>query len=226
VTFNFVKLPELDFDLNAENTGKGRYYNAPNGQKYPSVTTVLSAVTDKSFLIKWRERIGEKEANKITQKAANRGTKLHKLSEDYLLGNLTDFKMKTLMPFDKMLFNQVRPSLDKFVTDVYCLEQALYSTQLKLAGRVDLIARWKDKITVVDFKTSIKEKKEEWIEHYFIQCSAYATMFTEITSLPIEDIVLVIATEEQLPQLFERKVYNYTEKLHKYINTYHQAAPN
>jgi genome maintenance exonuclease 1 len=218
MSFNFIKLPELDFDLESNTLETGRYYSTPTGEKYPSVTTIMPVKTD--VLEKWRNRIGNEQADKITRQAGRRGTKMHALCEDYFKGDLTNMKLRMLMPFDKMLFSQVKKFLDTCVGNIYCMEQALYSHRLKIAGRVDLIAEWKGKLAVIDFKTSIKEKKEEWITNYFVQCTAYAEMFGDLTSKPIDDIIVLIATEEQLPQVFERKKSDYVPMLHKYINDF------
>jgi len=220
MNFNFVKVPELDFNLDSETLKQGRYYTTPNGVKYPSVTTIMPHKEE--VLKAWRDRIGVEEANKITKRAGNRGTKMHSLCEDYFIGKLTDMKIKMMMPFDKMLFGQVRKYLDNYINNIRCMEQALYSHKLKLAGRVDLIAEWKNSLAVIDFKTSIKEKKEEWITNYFVQCTAYAEMFEYLTNQPIDDIVVLIATEEQVPQVFERKKKNYVDILHDYLNQFHE----
>ena len=220
MNFNFVKVPELDFNLDSETLKQGRYYTTPNGVKYPSVTTIMPHKEE--VLQAWRDRIGVEEANKITKRAGNRGTKMHSLCEDYFIGKLTDMKIKMMMPFDKMLFGQVRKYLDNYINNIRCMEQALYSHKLKLAGRVDLIAEWKNSLAVIDFKTSIKEKKEEWITNYFVQCTAYAEMFEHLTNQPIDDIVVLIATEEQVPQVFERKKKDYVDILHDYLNQFHE----
>lgn len=219
--FNFVKLPELNFDLETITTEFGRTYITPNGEKYPSVTTIMPKKED--VLNEWRNRVGIEEANKITRRAGNRGTKMHSLCEDYLTGKLTDMKIKMLMPFDKMLFGQVRKYLDNYIDNVYCMEQALYSNRLKIAGRVDLIAEWKGKLSVIDFKTSIAEKKEDWILNYFVQCTAYSEMFQDLTRQNIDDIVVLIATEDQMPQIFEKKKESYVPILHKYITDYNTS---
>jgi len=193
MTFNFIKLPELDFDLKAETTESGRKYVTPNGARYPSVTTVLSSYNKKAIM-EWRQR--------------------------YILGELTEMKRQTLMPLDKMMFGQLRPKLDKHVGDVYCLEQALYSDGLRLAGRVDLIAEWDGELAVIDFKSSTKEKQEGNIRNYFMQCSAYAEMFDEITNLPINKIVVAIATEEEVPQIFVKDKKEYLPELNQFIDKY------
>ena len=219
MTFNFIKLPELDFDLKAETTEEGRRYVTPEGQKYPSVTTVLSSYNKKA-IYEWRQRVGNEEANKIAGRASRRGTQLHTLCEKYILGELTEMKKQSLMPLDKMMFGQLRPILDDHVGNVYCLEQALYSDSLRLAGRVDLIAEWDGELSVIDFKSSTKEKKESTIRNYFMQCSAYAEMFGEITNRPINRIVVAIATEEEVPQIFVKDKKEYLPELNQFIDKY------
>lgn len=220
MTFNHVKLPELDFDLLSETTESGRVYSTPDGRKYPSITTVLGATKDDSFLIEWRKRIGEEEARKITKKSANRGTKLHAVCEQYLLNELTDFKIKTMMPDIKDFFLQLRPFIDENVGDVYGLEQALYSHELRMAGRTDCIAEWNGKLSIVDYKNSRREKTEEMIESYFIQCTAYAIMFEDVTKKRIDHIVVLIASEEGKPQLFVREKHKYIDILKQKIEKY------
>lgn len=211
--FNHIKLPQLQFDLVAETTETGRKYVLPDGRKYDSVTTILSHAKDKTFLNEWRARIGEEEANRIVRRSSSRGTKLHDACEKYLKNELTDFKIKTLMPDVKDFFLQLKPLIDKNVGVVYGTEQALFSDRLKIAGRTDCIAEWANKISIVDYKNSIKEKREDWIQDYFIQCTAYANLFEDLTGLPIEQIVVLIANEEGTPQVFVRKNLNTNHNL-------------
>lgn len=221
MVFNHVKLPELQFDLESETGETGRYYTTPTGERYPSVTTVLSATKDDSFLIEWRKRIGEAEARKITKKSADRGTKLHATYEKYLLNELSDMKIRMLMPDIKDFFFQLRPYVDKNVGDVYGLEQALYSHRLKVAGRTDCIAEWDGKLSIIDYKNSRREKTEEMIEGYFVQCTLYAEMFEDITARPINQIVVLIASEEGQPQVFVKEKQPYVAKLYQLIESYY-----
>lgn len=221
MVFNHVKLPELQFDLESVTSEAGRYYTTPTGEKYPSVTTVLSATKDDSFLIEWRKRIGEEEARKITKKSADRGTKLHAAYEKYLLNELSDMKIRMLMPDIKDFFFQLRPHVDKNIGDVYGLEQALYSHKLKVAGRTDCIAEWNGKLSIVDYKNARREKTEEMVEGYFVQCTLYAVMFEEITARPINQIVVLIANEEGTPQVFVREKQSYVSKLKHLIESYY-----
>jgi genome maintenance exonuclease 1 len=218
-TFNHVKLPQLDFDLKAETTDSGRLYATPTGEKYKSITTVLGNY-NKQAIMEWRERVGAEEANKISTKAANRGTKVHKICEDYINNEIPELKMQMMMPDLKEMFFKIKPIIDEKLGDVYSQEQALYSHKLKIAGRVDLIGMWNGKLSVIDFKTSAKQKEESYIQNYFMQCTAYALMFSELTGMWIDDIVVLIATGEGEAQVFERQIGNYVKPLMRYIHKY------
>lgn len=187
------KLDLISVDLVTESINGKRYYTLPDGTKYPSVTTVLSSLS-KEGLMEWRNRVGEAQANKIMKAASDRGTKLHKICEDYVK-NDPDYA-KGVMPSTMDLFMQVKPWLDENVEFVYGNEIPLYSHTLKTAGRCDLIAQINGKPAILDFKTSTKLKKEEWIENYFIQVTAYSVMFEEMYNIPIEDIHIFICGDE------------------------------
>jgi genome maintenance exonuclease 1 len=217
--FNHVKLPQLDFDLKAETTDSGRLYATPTGEKYKSITTVLGN-HNKQAIMEWRERVGAEEANKISTKAATRGTKVHKICEDYINNEIPELKMQMMMPDLKEMFFKIKPIIDEKLGDVYSQEQALYSHKLKIAGRVDLIGMWDGKLSVIDFKTSAKQKEESYIQNYFMQCTAYALMFSELTGMWIDDIVVLIATGEGEAQLFERQIHDYQKPLMQYIDKY------
>ena len=217
--FNHVKLPSLDFDLKAETTDSGRLYATPTGEKYKSITTVLGNY-NKQAIMEWRDRVGAEEANKISTKAANRGTKVHKICEDYINNEIPELKMQMMMPDLKELFFKIKPIIDEKLGDVYSQEQALYSHKLRIAGRVDLIGMWNGKLSVIDFKTSNKQKEEENIQNYFMQCTAYALMFSELTGMWIDDIVVLIATGEGEAQVFERQIHDYVKPLMQYIDKY------
>jgi hypothetical protein len=216
--FNFVSLPELNFDLESVTTEKGRSYWTPNGKRYPSITTVLSSM-NKDSILEWRKKVGEEEANKITRRASSRGTKIHKICEDYILGTLNESRM---MPNLKQLFIQLKPEINKNIGSVYAMEQALYSHKLRVAGRCDCIAEWEGELAIVDYKTSSKNKKEEYILNYFLQCTAYSEMFEEITSIPINKIVVLISVEEGNKALiFEKNKNDYLHTLKEKIDEYY-----
>lgn len=223
--FEFVKLDSLNFDLKAVTTEQGRTYQTPDGQKYPSITTVLSNYNKKA-IFEWRKKVGEEEANKISRKASTRGTKLHTICESYLLNELSSVKMQSIMPDTKSLFFQLRSHIDENVGLVYGIEQPLYSHNLGIAGRCDCIAEWNGKLSIIDYKTSSKEKSESKILNYFMQCSGYAEMFGEITGIPIEQIVIAIAVEDGQPQIFVKEKYDYLPKLKRYIDIYRNSKEN
>lgn len=218
--FLFEKIPELDFDLEAETTESGRVYITPNGNRYPSVTTVLSATDSKEGLIAWRERVGEEEANKIMGRSARRGTELHSICEKYLLNEMTPIKLRMMMPHVKELFYKIKPFIDENVTKVHGLEQALYSDKLKIAGRTDCICEWNGVLSILDFKNSIKMKREEYIQDYFLQCTAYSLMFEELVSIPVKQIVILVGVEQGNGQIFIKQKSNYVETLQNRINSY------
>jgi RecB family exonuclease len=218
--FEFVKLPELYFDMKAVTTDSGRVYVTPSGKKYPSVTTILSSYGKKA-LFEWRERVGAEEANRIASKASRRGTALHTVCEKYLLNEMTSMKLASMLPTTKELFYKIKPHIDTSIGKVYALEQALYSDALGIAGRVDCIAEWNGKISIIDFKSSSKQKNKNNIGNYFMQCTAYAEMFGELTGQAIEQIVVLIGTEEGPGQVFVEEKNNYIEPLKKYIDLHY-----
>ena len=163
-TFNHEPIDLGYIDLVTESGEQGRKYLTPEGIKYPSITTMLGHFTKQSIL-DWRKRVGEEEANKISTRAANRGTKLHTICERYI-DNEEDYFEKA-MPHVRGMFNSIKPILDGRVDTVYMQEVPLYSDHLRLAGRVDLIAKFDGVISIIDFKTSSREKEAKDIGDYF-----------------------------------------------------------
>jgi hypothetical protein len=186
-----LQLVELDKLKRTTNEGK-RVYETPEGDLYPSVTTITSQLNKKA-ISEWRARVGEAQAKQITAQASARGTSVHKLCEKYILGTLEE---QEIMPSNVKMFNAMSDHLSKTITKVYSVEGFLYSDYLRTAGQVDLVAEYNGKISIVDFKTSKKQKREEWIRNYFIQESAYAVMWEERTGQPITQLVTVIGTDE------------------------------
>jgi len=208
MTFNHadhgITLPSLT----RKTTESGRKYFTPEGNAYPSITTVLSII-GKEKIIEWRKRVGEAEADKISQQAATRGTAVHKLAEDYL-NNIENWQGDQ-MPANLFTFNQIKSVLDKRVNNIWMQESFLYSDKLKCAGQVDCIAEFDGELSIIDFKTSRKPKKLEWITNYFIQVSFYAAAFLERTGIPIKQGVILIAVDDNEPQVFKINTYDYLE---------------
>ena len=186
------------------NAKGGRYYETPSGAKYPSVTSV-TRLHNLESIPAWKDKVGEEEAGKISRRALARGNKIHSLAEKYLLneGDLSD-------DFSKTDFGVMIPYLDK-INNIHCLETQLYSDHLKTAGTVDCIGEYEGKLTVIDFKTSAKLKKREWVKDYFMQCSAYAVMYEERTGTPIERLLLIINVEDEGVQLMDGKRDDYID---------------
>ena len=220
MNFNHVKLDALNFELESVTTESGRTYKTPSGNIYPSITTVLSSY-NKQAILEWRQRVGEEEANRVSRKASNRGTKLHNTVEKYLLTEMSPLQMHTMMPDTKELFLKLKPLLDSHVDNIYGIEQPLFSDKLRLAGRCDCIGEWDGKISIIDWKTANYNKEKNQIANYFMQASAYSEMFGERTGIEINQIVIAIAVEDENPQVFIEDKKDYLVELNKYIDRYH-----
>lgn len=218
---NSAKIPKLK----QINLPEGRIYLIEGTEvKYPSITTVLGATTDKSGLLAWRKRVGEEEANKVSNMATRRGTSMHKLCEQYLLNEVPDDQNLD----GNMLFRSIRPVLDTF-DNVRCLESALYSHTFRVAGTVDCIADVDGKLTIVDFKTANKPKRKEHIEGYFKQGCFYFWSYYEITGEMPEQILILISVQDGSVQKFfldKKDVIKYTEELRKNIEAYYYNESN
>jgi len=192
-----------------------RYYDAPDGQKLVSVTSVISHIK-REFFRKWRERVGEEEANKITKKATSRGTDMHTLAENYLLNQ----ELPEVQPLSQFLFSQAKPKLDE-IDNIHAIEQSLYSLQLGIAGTVDCIAEHNGELAIIDFKTSKKPKPREWIDDYFVQCAAYACMLFELTGIIVKKFVIIMSCEDGECVVYEeRDKGKYIQLLDKYIREF------
>lgn len=203
-------------DLSADTTDSGRVYSTPDG-KYPSITTVLSILSEDGIRA-WRKRVGEDEANKISRVAATRGTNVHAIIEKYL--NNEENYAEDYLPNIIGNFKDVQPILDDKIGTICAQEVPLYSNHLRVAGRVDCVAEYDGTLSIIDFKTSRKLKKKEWIEGYFIQAAAYAIMYEERTGTPITQLVILIAVDNEAPQVFIEHRDNWTKKLLETIKEY------
>jgi genome maintenance exonuclease 1 len=195
VPFNHVWKTER-----VEKDGK-RFYSTPEGNLYPSVTSVTGLLS-KQAINEWRIRVGDEEANRVSSRASNRGTRIHKLMEDYINNELVQPDV-----FDYDVYNALRSVVDSKVDNIYCQEVKMYSDTLRMAGTSDLIAEYDGVLSIIDFKTSTRTKDADKIVGYFLQAAAYATMFTEKTSIPIDDMFILIGVDhEPEPQVFHQSV--------------------
>jgi genome maintenance exonuclease 1 len=214
--FDHVKLNGELPDITTESIKGKRFYVTPEGNKYPSITTVLSD-RNKEGIVKWRESVGNDVANQVMRQAASRGTAVHTLIENYL--NNEELSKQDVLPV--ALFVTMKSELDN-INNIRIQEGGLYSDKLGVAGRVDCIAEYKGKISVIDFKTSTKEKKEEWVENYFIQGSAYCEMYEERFLQPIEQVVILIVTEDGAVQTFIKDKRDYLPLLKTAIKEFNE----
>ena len=191
IQYDFPQLKRVD-------SKGGRSYLTPTGQSYPSVTSVVGQLKAQQIQ-EWRNRVGETEANKISGRASRRGTSIHSLCEEYL-------KTGHASPdvFDQEMFGSIRPVLDR-IDNIHCLETQLYSHHLQVAGTVDCIAEFDGVLHVIDFKTASKPKRRDWIHDYFMQTSAYAVMFEELTGLPVNRLLIIMGVDDHEPLLFQEK---------------------
>ena len=208
--------------LKTETINRKRFYVTPEGNKYPSITTVLSS-RKKEGLWEWRKRVGNDVANYVARTSAARGTAVHHMCEDYLNNDLDKFKehKKNFLPW--CLFTQLQKFLDNYVNEIYAQECGLYSDKYKVAGRVDCIAEYKNTLSIIDFKTSSKERTDDWNENYYIQASAYAEMFEERTELNTKQIVILVVTEDGSVQEFVKNKHDYLPMLEESINTWSKS---
>ena len=193
-----------------------RYYTLPDGTKLPSVTTVIGA-KGKEAIMKWRKRVGEGEANKISRKASSRGTNVHTLCERYL----NNESLGEIMPDAKAIFLPLKPILNR-INNIHYQECVLWSVNLGMAGRVDCIGEFDGVLSVIDFKTSKRIKKKEDIDSYFAQCVAYACMYEELIGQGINQIVIIMAVDNEEPLLFAEKTSDHLNTLLEYIKFYRE----
>ena len=218
--FNFIDLDKSKLPVTKGKKIDGfRFYDI-DGKAYPSITTVLG-IQKKAQLQEWRDKIGENVANWEMGRAARRGKATHTLIEQYLKG-LTPSE-RGVLPLG--LFRLIKPYVDQ-IDNIHCLETIMYSKELTIAGQVDCIAEYNGKLSVIDFKTANKERQESWIENYFMQTTAYAQMYEEIFGKKIEQIVVLLASEDGSTQSFIKETKDYMTPLMKSIDDFYKYYEN
>lgn len=212
--FNYCPPKELQ-DLQSETFPDGkRFYKLPDGTKLPSVTTVIGAQKKKAIM-EWRKKVGDEVANQISGAATRRGTSVHTMCENYLNNEEVPLQMNDAYE----MFHSIKPHLNR-INNIHYQEQALWSKQLNMAGRVDCIAEFDGVLSVIDFKTSKKIKSHEDIEDYFWQTTAYSLMYEELIGEPIHDLVIIMAVENHNPIVFKQKTENHIKGLVAAISYY------
>lgn len=215
-TFNheFVSLPEL---LTESIDGK-RYYIGLNGNKLPSVTSILSTIYG-GWVHEWRAAVGEEKANKISTQASRRGTAIHKICEDYLL-NKPEY-LKNHVPVNIQMFNTMKPELHR-INNVYAIEAPLFSEKIGCAGRVDCIAQFDGYPSIIDYKTSRRIKEKEDIESYFVQMTLYSLMFEDMMNIKCKQLVIIMGVDHENPSIFIVDRKDYISKAAEAISNYYK----
>ena len=206
----------LDCELKTETIDGKRIYETPNGDKYISITSLLSNLS-KASIQKWRERVGEDEARKITTQASRRGTSVHNICESYIKNEYGHLDGR--MPNEVDLFSSIQPLLNR-IDNIHVVEGSMWSDHLKLAGRTDLIGEFDNRLSVIDYKTSNKKKTWQMCHQYFMQGTFYAIAYEERTGIPVDTIVIIMAVENEQPLLFVEKRDDWIEPLKEVITKY------
>ena len=212
---------DIDKKILPQTKGKkinGHRFYEIDGTHYPSVTSVLS-MRKSEGLTKWRESIGEDVANWEMRRCANRGKSLHTLVEQYMKNETPS--IRDVLPLG--LFKLMKPYLDQ-INNIRLVEEIMFSKNLTIAGQVDCVAEYNGKLSVIDFKTANKERIEEWVENYFLQCTAYSMMYNETYNEPIEQIVILMAAEDGSMKAFVKEPKDYEEELQKSIQTFYDTV--
>ena len=211
---------ELDLQpLEREHIDGVRYYKIPDEEELVKMVSITSVTShfNKEIFVKWRKRVGNEEADRITKAATGRGTDMHTLTEHYLKN---EDLPKGLRPISDFLFKISKGHLNK-IDNIHALEGPLYSKELGVAGTVDCIAEYDGELAIIDFKTSKKPKPRDWIEHYFVQCMAYGCMLYEMTGISVKKLVIIMACENGECVIYEeRDKAKYIKLLGKYINKF------
>ena len=207
-------------DSEAKMVDGKRVYATPDGEFYPSITTVIGNNAKKQAgLAKWRARVGKEKAAAISSRSASRGTKFHSITEDYL-NNCLDISQYNDAPLPVIMFEQTKKTFDR-IGNIYLQEAFLYSKHLEVAGRVDLVAKFDGELSIIDFKTSAEPKREAYLYDYFVQETAYACCFQELYSLTVKKLVTIVACENGETQVvIKPPKKEYLLKLIQYIDEY------
>ena len=194
------------------------FYQTPTGEIYPSITTILhETMTNekKESLQNWKNK--EIAADYITQEAATIGTETHKLIENHINEVRQTDEVRLLSVAH---FNNLIPFLQK-INDVHGTELRLYSNTMKLAETSDCIATYDGELSIIDYKTKRSNQREEWMTDHFIQGTAYAQMFKELTGIEVKQVVILVSSEKNSRIEFIKNTEDYKDLLTQRLNQYY-----
>ncbi len=217
--YKFEPFPDLPYS----SVNGIRFYKV-NGQQYPSITTCIGRQRSKQAgLQQWRDRVGEDAAKHISRTAAIRGTAFHTLCEEYVNGNdIEHLKSKHFLAWH--MFGELKSHINEHLDGVVLQETTMHSDEYKVAGRSDLIAEWDGKLSIVDYKTTTKMKRPEWIQDYFVQCAAYAKMFEEHTGYLVDDLVIAMVAEDGQVEIFKSETKLHLSKLEEIMDEFYDSV--
>lgn len=173
--------------INRKSDNGKRLYQCPDGNSVPSVTTILDKTKDKTHLIEWRKRVGEKKAQEITTEAAGVGTRMHTFLEKYIA--TSEWPLPGSNPFSQQahkMAETIKIEALAHIDEIWGSEVNLYFPQI-YAGTTDLLGVYKGNEAIMDFKQTNKPKKEEWVEDYYLQLVAYAEAHNEVWGTNIKE---------------------------------------
>lgn len=221
--FEHVGVPVELETLTRKDSPNGRLYVTPSGLAYPSVTTILSEYS-RAGIAKWRKKVGDSVADHISNTAKDKGEMVHSYMEDYLNNKPLDYAQMSIMM--KFRISQMLPDVNR-INRIHLTEKALYSHKLKIAGTPDCIGEYNGKLSIIDFKTSDKLKRKQYIRNYFMQCTAYSKMYEELTGIKIDQMVILICVDDpMLCQVFVEPISTeYETDLYKYIDHHYNNRP-
>lgn len=191
-----------------------------NGNRLPSVTTILSRTKDQQFLKEWKAKVGEKKAEEIKNLSSKRGTSMHKYLENYILGkgyeDLTDLGQESKRMAEKVIEVGLLPVSGYYGSEVTLHYPGLY------AGSTDLVGVHNDMDTIIDFKQANRPKRAEWIEDYFMQIAAYAMAHDYVYGSKIRQGVIMVCTPDLYYQEFKVQDAELRQWKHKFLKRLNQ----
>lgn len=217
-------------DLPQERINGRRYYVTPQGDKHPSVTTFLKTFQDMDQIDRWKKRVGEAEANRISKRSCDRGEAIHLALEAKLKNHSAP---RTLVPDEfAFMYDQIAEVVDKYLDSYIYLEHALYSDRIKIAGRADLCGYWRGKLSMIDFKNKNRKPSEDTLHHYFLQAATYAIMHYDCYGESIENLVILASIEkgkgkEVLKEaiVYERDPAPFVDEVYTMIQSFQRKHP-
>jgi hypothetical protein len=205
---------------------QGRVYVDDTGTGMPSVTTILSATKDMEHLIAWRKRIGDDNANRISAESAGLGTTMHAHLEAYVLGQPRPGGTNYGRVMAKKMADTIIAEGLVHVDEVWGVEAQLHYHNL-WAGTTDLVGMWQGQPAIIDFKTTIKPKKREWVEDYRLQLAAYAMSHNLLHGTDIKTTVVLMCSRECEYQQFvwrgaefEESTLLWSKRVEQYYNNH------